>query len=262
MNLEGAVQYLASRKESVSNEHSRESVTAVIKGRCIYYHYLCDGVDDRGWGCGYRTLQTICSFCHHHRDHACSRDCTEKFPDFGRVKSSENRQPVESDGHLDLQSPSQKAVPNITKIQEILVKVKDKTTSFIGSKNWIGTFEASIVVDELFGIPCRILHAPNGFESVISLLHQLVDHFHIHGSPVMIGGDKDGASKTLIGVSYCQESPEHSQFLIADPHYIGKEDDFTQLVQHGHIQWKTLTIACDKESFYNFCLPVITQCTQ
>ena len=27
-----------------------------------YWHYLCDGFDDRGWGCGYRTLQTIASW--------------------------------------------------------------------------------------------------------------------------------------------------------------------------------------------------------
>lgn len=27
-----------------------------------YWHYLCDGFDDRGWGCGYRTLQTISSW--------------------------------------------------------------------------------------------------------------------------------------------------------------------------------------------------------
>ena len=27
-----------------------------------YWHYCCDKVDDRGWGCGYRTLQTISSW--------------------------------------------------------------------------------------------------------------------------------------------------------------------------------------------------------
>jgi hypothetical protein len=27
-----------------------------------YWHYYCDGFDDRGWGCGYRTLQTIVSW--------------------------------------------------------------------------------------------------------------------------------------------------------------------------------------------------------
>ena len=30
---------------------------AIVKGDYQYYHYLCDQYDDRGWGCGYRTLQ-------------------------------------------------------------------------------------------------------------------------------------------------------------------------------------------------------------
>ena len=27
-----------------------------------YWHYCCDDLNDRGWGCGYRTLQTISSW--------------------------------------------------------------------------------------------------------------------------------------------------------------------------------------------------------
>ena len=30
-----------------------------VKGEYQYYHYLCDNYDDRGWGCGYRTLQEM-----------------------------------------------------------------------------------------------------------------------------------------------------------------------------------------------------------
>lgn len=33
-----------------------------VQGTYEYWHYGCDGLDDRGWGCGYRTLQTICSW--------------------------------------------------------------------------------------------------------------------------------------------------------------------------------------------------------
>ena len=33
-----------------------------VSGHYEYWHYGCDGFDDRGWGCGYRTLQTICSW--------------------------------------------------------------------------------------------------------------------------------------------------------------------------------------------------------
>ena len=31
----------------------------LIKGSYSYYHYMCDQFDDRGWGCGYRTLQEL-----------------------------------------------------------------------------------------------------------------------------------------------------------------------------------------------------------
>lgn len=34
----------------------------LVQGSYEYWHYGCDGLDDRGWGCGYRTLQTLCSW--------------------------------------------------------------------------------------------------------------------------------------------------------------------------------------------------------
>ena len=37
-------------------------------------------------------------------------------------------------------------------IQETLVEVGDKPETFVGSKEWIGTFEACIVLDHLFGV--------------------------------------------------------------------------------------------------------------
>ena len=41
---------------------SKEEVIYSVKGDYTYWHYGCDGFDDRGFGCGYRTLQTICSW--------------------------------------------------------------------------------------------------------------------------------------------------------------------------------------------------------
>jgi hypothetical protein len=43
-------------------------------------------------------------------------------------------------------------VPSLRKIQEILVEVGDKPQNFVGSKEWIGSFEACIVLDHLFGV--------------------------------------------------------------------------------------------------------------
>ena len=61
-----------------------------VEGDYDYLHYLYDGTNDRGWGCGYRTLQTIISWI---------------------VKN------VSSDIQI------QKQVPSLTTIQEILVQV-------------------------------------------------------------------------------------------------------------------------------------------
>lgn len=42
--------------------HENIQKYAIVQGDYQYFHYVCDGVDDRGWGCGYRTLQTIASW--------------------------------------------------------------------------------------------------------------------------------------------------------------------------------------------------------
>jgi hypothetical protein len=79
-----------------------------VRGDYEYWHYGCDGFDDRGFGCGYRTLQTICSWL-------------TKF------------------------KPESK-VPSLPDIQKILVNLEDKPASFIGSRDWIGSFEVSILI--------------------------------------------------------------------------------------------------------------------
>lgn len=89
----------------------------------------------------------------------------------------------------------------------------------------------------------------------------LKQHFKEIGSPVMIGGDKDGASKTLIGVSHEEDGPP--EFLIADPHYLVRcvEDVATTssravavVLEEGHVTWHSQELFQD-DSFYNLCLP-------
>ena len=45
-----------------------------------------------------------------------------------------------------------RSVPSLREIQETLVEVGDKPETFVGSREWIGTFEACIVLDHLFGV--------------------------------------------------------------------------------------------------------------
>lgn len=35
---------------------------SVVQGRYAYHHYMQDNFDDNGWGCAYRSLQTIISW--------------------------------------------------------------------------------------------------------------------------------------------------------------------------------------------------------
>ncbi|XP_026741371.1 probable Ufm1-specific protease 1 [Trichoplusia ni] len=152
----------------LTNIHESEGIlkgsgkTYLVSGNYEYYHYLCDGFDDRGWGCGYRTLQTICSWMTN--NHGCETK-----------------------------------VPSITEIQEILVQLEDKPKTFLKSRQWIGSFEVCLVIDKLYDIPCKIVHVNHGDE-LQTIVDVLVNHFDKFGSPVMMGGDIDASSKGIMGI--------------------------------------------------------------
>lgn len=95
---------------------------AVLSGHYLYYHYGCDGLDDRGWGCGYRTLQTLCS-----------------WPE-GRPAG----------------------VPGLATVQTALEDMGDKPPGFRGSRSWIGCVEASLCLDYFGGPKGRLCHVPRG----------------------------------------------------------------------------------------------------
>ena len=94
-----------------------DETTNCVRGTLSFYHYKCDEHDDRGWGCGYRTLQTLCSWIINVKE------------DYSNYQ-----------------------VPSITKIQEVLVELDDKPTSFIKSKQWIGTCEATMILSQLYDV--------------------------------------------------------------------------------------------------------------
>ncbi|KAF9424736.1 hypothetical protein HW555_000037 [Spodoptera exigua] len=189
--------------------------TYLVSGNYKYYHYLCDGFDDRGWGCGYRTLQTICSWM------------TENVN-------------------------SEVKVPSIRDIQDILVQLEDKPRSFLGSRQWIGSFEVCLVIDKLYDIPSKIVHVNHGDE-LKTIVDTLVSHFDKFGSPVMMGGDVDASSKGILGIHIGQRD---ASLLVVDPHYVGKEQTKEFLFHKGWVKWQRLTDFIDT-SFYNLCLPQV-----
>ncbi|XP_018599922.2 ufm1-specific protease 1 [Scleropages formosus] len=190
---------------------------SLVKGDYLFYHYGCDGHDDRGWGCGYRTLQTLSSW-------------------------------------LCLNGPqqqNQKAAPSITDIQEYLIVLGDKPATFLGCREWIGTCEAAMILDHHHDVPCRILHVRAGGSEMEGVAEELHHHFRINGSPVMMGGDRDNSSKGILGVC---TGVQGSYLLVLDPHYYGPSLDTGEVQRLGWVVWKRVD-SLDHNSFYNLCLP-------
>ncbi|KYM97653.1 PREDICTED: ufm1-specific protease 2 [Cyphomyrmex costatus] len=185
---------------------------SIVEGLYSYHHYMQDNCDDIGWGCAYRSLQTIISW-------------------------------------YRLQGYTEIPVPSHRTIQQCLVDIGDKSFNFIGSKQWIGSTEVSFILQTVFQIQVRILHATSG-EEMLTLIPQLADHFDTQGTPVMIGGGV--LAHTILGVSYDEHS-EEGKFLILDPHYTGGEH-LPTIVNKGWCGWKTKNF-WKKNTFYNMCLP-------
>lgn len=122
---------------------------ALVNGRYTYYHYMQDGFNDNGWGCAYRSLQTLCSW-------------------------------------FRWQGYTEEPVPDHRQIQKYLVRIGDKPHSFAGSKQWIGSMEVSMCMDGFMGVQCRILRVDSGAD-LAEHGATLVRHFETHGTPIMIG---------------------------------------------------------------------------
>lgn len=106
-------------------------------------------MDDDGWGCAYRSLQTLASW-------------------------------------YNLQGYTEKPVPTFKNIQECLVDIGDKPSSFIDSRQWIGSTEVNFVLNSLLDVTSKILYCSSGDE-VAANGPELLNHFKANGSPVMIG---------------------------------------------------------------------------
>lgn len=139
--------------------------TYLCRGPFKYFHYKCEGFNDVGWGCAYRTLQSICSL----------------------IIAEQNL-------NDELQ-----CVPTIPQIQETLVSISDKPQSFLGSREWIGALEVFYVIDTLYNISCKIQHVPKT-EDLKKYANVVKKYFEDWGGLIMMGGDVDASSKGIAGV--------------------------------------------------------------
>ncbi|KAF6773109.1 hypothetical protein AHF37_07867 [Paragonimus kellicotti] len=204
---------LQSILEQKPTRYPRLCVTG-FQGACRYYHYGLQGLDDKGWGCGYRTLQTVLSWF--------QQTCVPTL-----------------------------IIPDIHTIQRILCDIGDKPAQFYRSHEWIGTVECGYVIEKLADVHFRLIHLSKGLFTA-SHVNAIIEHFQQMGSPIMMGGRMDGASKGILAIA-C--GAHRTEILIADPHYCASEEPpLSQLCSEGWIRWCDILEFTDL--FYNLCLPV------
>ena len=104
--------------QSLAAPAGATDVLLVHDGDYSFHHYSCDGFGDVGWGCGYRVLQTICSWI----DEDCPAPSIEEM--IAILDGAEE------------QSGTTEACWNAT---------KSKTP-------WIGTYEAFLIVDHEYDV--------------------------------------------------------------------------------------------------------------
>ncbi|KAM7419322.1 hypothetical protein PAMA_016440 [Pampus argenteus] len=184
----------------------------LVQGIYSYHHYMQDRMDDNGWGCAYRSLQTICSW-------------------------------FQQQGYVERRVPTHK------EIQQALVDVGDKQSSFVGSRQWIGSIEVQAVLNQLLGITSKIMFVSQGSE-LASKGRELANHFLTEGTPIMIGGGV--LAHTILGVAWSETSGQ-IRYLILDPHYTGAED-LQVITDKGWCGWKGPEF-WDQTAYYNLCLP-------
>lgn len=137
-----------------------------VKGNYDYYHYMQGGYNDSGWGCAYRSMQTLCSW-------------------------------------LRCGGYTQKQVPKHREIQETLAEIGDKPLSFVGSHNWIGAVEISLCLQQMYGVESRILNVQSGSD-IVNFAGEIANHFDVNGSPIMVGGGV--LAYTIIGIDWNKET--------------------------------------------------------
>lgn len=158
--------YLRNPHSHLSTPNIEDAKVCVVRGVYSYHHYMQDRVDDNGWGCAYRSLQTICSW-------------------------------------FLQQGYTEQTVPTHTHIQQALVDVGDKEPSFVGSRKWIGSIEVQVVLSQLLGVTSKILFVSRGSD-LASKGRELVHHFETEGTPIMIGGGV--LAHTILGVAWSEIS--------------------------------------------------------
>jgi hypothetical protein len=193
----------------------------LVDGSYLFYHYLQDRVDDKGWGCAYRSLQTLVSF-------------------------------------FRLSHYTTAPVPSPREIQQVLVKIGDKPVGFVGSREWIGSMEVGFFLDQALGLQWRSVSAPSGPE-LAERAAELAAHFQTQGTPVMMGGGS--LAFTLLGVDWNEATGEVAFLILdphytgpEDLQTVQTKEVALEGYRATACGWRA-PASFARNSFFNLCLP-------
>ena len=185
----------------------------------LYYHYESH---DTGWGCAYRTAQTIVSAIM-----LCA------LPSFSSSSASASASPP--------------FLPSISAMQSML--------RITNPKGWIGAVEVAAVLEQHAHTQCRILHLPDGADAAErSFNSQLASYFDSEGGIAMIGGGVLAYGLAGLASEEDEAGRVECSYLIVDPHYTG-EDDLQAVLRGGWVGWRRRADVFLPGQFYNLCLP-------
>jgi len=193
----------------------------LVDGSYLFYHYLQDRVDDKGWGCAYRSLQTLVSF-------------------------------------FRLSHYTTEPVPSHREIQQVLVNIGDKNPGFVGSREWIGSMEVGFFLDQALGLQWRSVSAPSGPE-LAERAAELAAHFDDQGTPVMMGGGS--LAFTLLGVEWNEATGEVAFLILdphytgpEDLQSVQSKEVALEGYRATACGWRS-PASFARNSFFNLCLP-------
>ena len=214
--------------EGLAPSGLRGGQPVLVQGDYEYFHYMQrtghgtnKGYDDNGWGCAYRSLQSIISW-------------------FRLQQYTALRNPT----HYDIQ-------------KRLVDHCGQSRDELLGKKMWIGSLELGLFLEHALGVECRTASYQSG-DDVAADGRRLAHHFQTQGTPVMIGGGQ--LAFTLLGVHWDPASGD-IRYLIMDPHYVGPDDlSQIQPKWVGWKSGDSLTHLNTKlfrkDTFYSFCLPM------
>ena len=193
----------------------------LVRGPYEYYHYMQQRFNDKGWGCAYRSLQTLASW-------------------------------------FRLNRYTGKPTPTHTDIQTALVEVGDKPAAFVGSRQWIGSQEVGFALDQLLGVACKFQFVAQGSQ-LAQHGRTFAHHFDTQGTPIMMGGGN--LAFTMLGVAYNASTGDAAFLILDPHYTGRDELKAIQskaVAMEGYracpVQWKTVD-DFSATDFYGICMP-------